>query len=169
MDGGSGPNRPLDFERLFQLKACLEERGLDLRIKYVETVAVKAGVTCDVYEFDGCGTHDLAIVEVCAGEVTPLQRVLSGTETVEGHIAGRGTLAIGSGDGTVSTYEYRDGGTQVPTVVEVGQVMRWHADTGETLVFFELCAPPYAEGRFENDCARNMRWWPSLCGEFGED
>lgn len=150
MSGDARPHRPLEFENAVQLKACLEERGLDLRVKFVETVAVKEGVTCDLYEFDDHDTHDLAIVEVCAGQMTPLQRVLAGTETIEGHIAGSGVLAISSGDGRTSTREYRGAGADAPTVVEVGQIMRWHAATSETLVFFELCAPPYAEGRFED-------------------
>jgi hypothetical protein len=41
-------------------------------------------------------------------------------------------------------------GADAPMAVEVGQIMRWRADTGEALVFFELCAPRYAEGRFED-------------------
>ena len=34
--------------------------------------------------------------------------------------------------------------------VEIGEIMQWQADENESLVVFEICFPPYQDGRFEN-------------------
>lgn len=35
-------------------------------------------------------------------------------------------------------------------VVKVDQVMQWHANGYSDLIFYEICEPPYQDGRFEN-------------------
>jgi hypothetical protein len=122
--------------------------GLADRVVYVETVAVRPGVTCDVYRFATDQTWDLAVVEVHAGHKTPHQRVVDGETTIEGRIAGQGVLTV-SNQGNVVAYEFRDDEAQ-PVSVKQGEQMQWHADTNEPLYFFELCNPPYADGRFED-------------------
>lgn len=119
-------------------------------VTYIETMQVKDGVECDTYSFDGDGTKDLAIVRVAKGSKTPLQKVLLGNKTIEGFVGGKGTLIIRQEDGTAQSYHFDEAdASQVKSVeVKVGQIMQWSADTN--LTFYEICNPPYQDGRFEN-------------------
>ncbi|OZV77350.1 hypothetical protein CA850_23115 [Micromonospora echinospora] len=149
MTDNARPHQPIDMNRHASLREFLAARGVSPEVEYVETTPVTDGVTCDVYRFRDSEAYDLAIVEVRAGKRTPLQRVLTGTETIEGHLAGRGTLTVRAPNGRETAYRF-PAERATPVAVAVGEIMQWHADSGETLMFFELCAPPYTDGRFED-------------------
>lgn len=119
--------------------------GEQLTVNFVETLQVKEGVSCDVYTFADDDTKDLAIVTVTKGASTPLQLVLRGEQTIEGHVSGSGTLRIWSKDGHVVAHK-----SPRSQEVKVGEKMQWTADGDSDLVFFEVCAPPYKDGRFQN-------------------
>ncbi len=116
---------------------------------FIETVPVKEGVECDTYSFDNDSSRDLAVVRVVAGAKTPLQQVLSGVTTTEGFISGEGTLTVLSSDGESTTIRF-DEESPGEVLVEVGQTMQWEAGPDSELIFYEVCVPPYEEGRFEN-------------------
>lgn len=121
-----------------------------LKISFVETQTVKEGVTADLYTFDDDATKDLAIVHVMGGYKTPLQRILKGTQTIEGYMSGNGSLTITTKDGSQKEYAFTEdtGNPNIETKVHIGELMRWTADSD--LTFYEVCEPPYEEGRFEN-------------------
>lgn len=123
-------------------------QGNSLDIEYIETSQVTLGVVCHIYRFKFDESRDLAIVEVESGCKTPLQRILNGEETIEGYICGKGTLTVIGNSGKKKKYSFPS--SPEPVTVNCGDVMQWHADTSERLVFFELCTPPYEEGRFED-------------------
>ena len=85
-------------------------------------------------------------MHVQSGSRTPLQKVLQGDQTIEGFMFGKGTLTVKAAEGTVREYNYP--GDQEQVVVDVGQTMQWHAK--EDLTFYELCWPPYQDGRYQN-------------------
>lgn len=118
-------------------------------VNFVETMTVKEGVECDVYSFDRDTSKDLAVVRVAAGAKTPLQKVLSGVTTTEGHISGKGILTIQSPDGRRDVFHF-EGRDMGEVLVEVGQTMQWSAGPEDELVFYEVCVPPYEDGRYEN-------------------
>lgn len=117
-------------------------------VRFMETLVVKEGVECDVYEFDGDSSRDLGIIRVDKGSSTPLQRVLGGDLTIEGHISGLGSLLVARVNGNREVYNYASSGPYRPVQVDIGDTMRWTAE--EDLVFYEVCEPPYAEGRFQD-------------------
>lgn len=119
-------------------------------VSFVESMTVKEGVECDVYSFDGDASRDLAVVTVSEGAKTPLQRVLSGVTTTEGFLSGKGTLSVESPDGTVETFEFDEQNQGEAVQVKVGQIMQWTAAADSELVFYEVCVPPYEDGRYEN-------------------
>jgi len=111
---------------------------------------VKKGVVCDVYSFKDDDSRDLAVVKVEKGFKTPLQRVLKGDSTTEGFVSGKGELSVTTQDGEIKTYQFDDDNTGQPVLVGVGEQMQWHANGDTNLVFYEVCSPPYEDGRFEN-------------------
>lgn len=123
--------------------------GRDHAVEFVETAIVKEGVTCDVYRFTGDDTRDLGVVEVRPGCRTPMQRVLGGESTIEGLLHGHGVLTVTKPDGQACSYEFADPG-EPPVSVDRGDIMQWHANGRTSLVFYEVCAPPYQTGRFED-------------------
>ena len=123
-------------------------RGKDLKVEYVESMNVKEGVDCDVYRFSDDDSRDLAIVTVQKGFSTPLQRILEGDITTEGYIDGEAILKVESTDGIVKTYVYPNNVSPKYVEIKIGEKMQWTAT--ETLTFFEVCSPPYKDGRFEN-------------------
>ncbi len=126
----------------------IDYNNTSLPISFVETMKVKAGVTCDVYSFKDDDSKDLAIVTVEKGGRTPLQKVLQGVETIEVFYSGKGILRV-STDGVANTYVFpNDVVKEVP--VSVGDIMQWQADEEVDLVFYEICTPPYQDGRFKN-------------------
>ncbi len=118
-------------------------------VTFIETIQVKEGVECDTYSFANDHTKDLAIVKVTKGHKTPLQKVLKGNKTVEGFLEGRGRLVVNSGKNKES-YEFDNASKPKEIIVEVDQIMQWTASGETDLVFYEICEPPYEDGRFEN-------------------
>jgi hypothetical protein len=119
-------------------------------VDFIETTPVARGVVCDVYAFRNDQSQDLAVVTVQRGCHTPLQRVMQGDETLEGLLSGHGTLMVQSEDGSVEYHRFTHAKQRQAIAVRIGQLMQWHADGEGSLVFFEQCRPPYADGRFEN-------------------
>lgn len=115
-------------------------RGRD--ITFIENMTVREGVSCDVYSFNGDNTKDLAIIRVDAGSSTPLQKVLSGDKTIEGHVSGKAILKVDDLEYNFPSDEYSE------VEIQVGQIVRWTAI--EDLVFFEECTPPYQDGRYQD-------------------
>jgi hypothetical protein len=122
-----------------------------LPIRFIESLTVKDGVIADIYAFENDATKDLAIVHITKGSKTPLQRILKGIKTIEGYMNGNGTLTVIAQDGSRKVYAFTsDTGTDPDTEIEVriGELMQWSAETD--LNFYEICEPPYEDGRFEN-------------------
>lgn len=133
-----------------KLKA-FQLHGKSLAVSFIETMQVKEGVECDVYRFVEDSTKDLAIVRVQGGYKTPLQKVLKGEETIEGFHEGKATLTVtplGSKPQVHSFDSIHDVGKEV--IISVGQLVQWDADKDAGLIFYEVCTPPYEDGRFEN-------------------
>ena len=122
--------------------------GKDLPVEFVETTAVKAGVECDVYRFVGDTMKDLGIIRAASGSSTPLQRVVGGIQTIEGFLEGSGILTTTDTDGHTQQYTYPDEHTPAEVAVIIGQTMQWQATSD--LTFYEICEPPYADGRYED-------------------
>ena len=125
-----------------------EKSGTSSAVSFIETQQVKEGVECDIYRFDDDTSRDLAIVRVSKGYKTPLQLVIKGDCTLEGFISGVGTLTVVNHDSVTKKYVFKADklGTQVE--VKVGETMQWEAH--EDLTFYEICEPPYEDGRFQN-------------------
>lgn len=119
-------------------------------VEFVETTNVADGVKCDVYKFTGDNTKDLGIINIDPGKKTPLQKVLSGEKTIEGYVSGNGKLVIKRNNGEEEVHEVKDGGSPLSIDVEVGETMQWEASPNSKLVAYEVCIPPYADGRFKN-------------------
>lgn len=125
--------------------------GKEQQVSFVETMHVNDGVDCDVYTFLGDSTKDLGIIRISPGSKTPLQKVLKGDRTIEGYISGKGKLTITKPDGKQEVY-VADGESKEPIVVSIGigELMQWEADKYSDLVVYEICFPPYEDGRYEN-------------------
>ena len=120
------------------------------KVSFIETMQVKEGVECDTYSFIGDATQDLAIVRVTRGFKTPLQKILQGNKTIEGFLEGKGTLVVQLEDGTINTLVLDATSTIKEVEVKVGQIMQWTASEDAGFVFYEICDPPYQDGRFED-------------------
>jgi len=73
--------------------------------------------------------------------------VLQGEVTYEGYISGEGVkLEIVRKDGSMVTLLAQSG---LAVAVMVGDIMQWRAGANSPLKAFEVCFPPYAEGRYE--------------------
>lgn len=118
-----------------------------LPVSFVETMDVATGVQCDVYTFTDDKTKDLGIIRIKPGAKTPLQRVLKGDKTIEGYISGKGKLTITSPAGERKIY---DGKKSFSVEVKIGELMQWEADKNSELAAYEICYPPYEDGRYEN-------------------
>lgn len=116
-------------------------------VTYVETQQIKEGVEADLYTFNGDASKDLAIVRVAAGHKTPLQRILKGEKTIEGYLDGQAILTVTHLDSTQSVTAY-PGNAELETPVAINETMQWSA--GTNLMFYEICLPPYEDGRFED-------------------
>ena len=119
--------------------------GREQLVSFVETLDVADGVACDVYTFDGDTTKDLGIIRINPGSKTPLQKVLKGDKTVEGYISGKGKLKITKPNGKQVVYT-----EPFAITVAVGELMQWEADPDSDLSVYEICLPPYEDGRYEN-------------------
>jgi hypothetical protein len=118
-------------------------------VTFLETIQVGDGEFCDVYSFVGDTTKDLGIIRIHPGGKTPLQKVLKGDRTIEGYISGKGKLTITKPDGTKNVYIV-DRQPIEPVTVHIGEIMQWEADKNSSLIAFEICFPPYVDGRYEN-------------------
>lgn len=125
--------------------------GVSQPVSFVETMDVTTGVQCDVYKFIDDSSKDLGIIRIEPGAKTPLQKVLQGDRTIEGYLSGKGKLVITKPDKTKVEYPVSES-TQKPftVTVAVGEIMQWKADEDSPLVAYEICFPPYADGRYEN-------------------
>ncbi len=134
--------RPLNF---------FEVDGTSRPISFVQRTEEADGVVRDAYSFVDDDRKNLGIIQIEPGKKTPLQRVLSGDRTIEGYISGKGTLTITKQNGQTLTFSF-DGKTELTKTVpvSVGETMQWAADKRSKLKVFEVCYPPYEEGRFEN-------------------
>lgn len=119
-----------------------------LTVKFVESSEVFPGVVCDVYFHPETKERDLGVIYIEAGKKTKPQRVLSGDQTIEGYISGTGRLCIQKPSGEKLIFEVNQNSEGFAQVVEVEDIMQWQAD--DNLVIFEICFPPYQDGRFEN-------------------
>lgn len=129
-----------------------EFEGVTQPVEFVETTnEVSPGAECDVYKFVGDDTKDLGIIRINPGCETPLQRVLKGDRTIEGYVSGSGKLVVARGNVSIETFEVTDRpGEHLSVLVRVGDTMQWKASPNSKLVAYEVCVPPYADGRFEN-------------------
>ena len=116
------------------------------KLIFMETSAVNEHVSCDVYHFTNDVTKDLAVITIKTGGRTPLQKVLLGISTREIYVSGKGSLCIERANGQHEIYAYP--GDKVDVEVYVGDVMQWFAE--ETLIFQEICEPPFSLTRFLN-------------------
>lgn len=117
-------------------------------VNFVETQHVKDGVECDVYSFTEDDAKDLGIIFIRQGVKSPKQRILKGDKTVEGFLEGAADLTISRGSSDKTTYAYADNSYGADVTLEIGDTMQWIAD--EDSVCYEICYPPYADGRFED-------------------
>lgn len=125
--------------------------GKKQQVSFIETLTVNDHVVCDTYSFVGDNTKDLGIIRIQLGGKTPLQRVLTGDRTIEGYISGNGKLKIKRANNEEKIYEFGDK-SQEPLMVNVyvGDLMQWQASLDSNLIVFEICFPPYKDGRYEN-------------------
>jgi len=125
--------------------------GSRQKVRFTETLNVAVGVECDIYTFVDDKSKDLGIIRIKSGCKTPLQRVLSGDKTIEGYISGRGTLTITKANGKKEICKVGNNKKEkLEMNVTVGELMQWQADNDSELIAYEICFPPYKEGRYEN-------------------
>ena len=126
------------------------EEGLE-SVNFIETISVVDDVTCDVYSVEDDTSKDLGIIKIKLGSKTRRQRVKKGERTIEGHVSGRGKLTITrKKSGKSEIHPVDDNIIRFSIDVGIGDVMQWLADENSNLVAFEVCIPPYEEGRFED-------------------
>jgi hypothetical protein len=127
--------------------------GIRQNVEWVETDdQVAPGVLCDVYRFGGDNTKDLALIMIEPGCKTPRQLVRKGEYTFEGYVSGKGTLIVDRkilNGFEVTTYTNIELANST-AVVNIGDIMHWEADPDSPLVAYEICYPPYKDGRYEN-------------------
>ncbi len=120
-------------------------------VVFEEAMKVTNGVECDVYSVKDNVDKDLGIIRVDLGKSTPHQKVINGEKTIEGHISGDGFLIIKKVNGSEEIYPTTEGvNQQFELVVEIGETMQWIAGENSSLELFEICIPPYEDGRFED-------------------
>ncbi len=124
-------------------------RNDHLEVAYLETQQVKEGVECDIYKFVNDSSKDLAVVRVDSNSKTPLQRVMSGEEIVELFVSGSGALDVKDVRGHTKQYTFHGDGFAEEVTVKVGEEMQWKTADSK-LVFYEICTPPYVDGRFRD-------------------
>ena len=125
--------------------------ALEYLVDFVERVEVIPGeVYCDTYKAaNGKDIWDLGVIRIVKkGGATLRQEVLDGDKTVEGYIYGRGELRIARKNGKKEVYRADKGPIHV--FVKIGDIMQWKADSDSTLIAYEICYPPYSDGRYRN-------------------
>jgi hypothetical protein len=130
-----------------------EFRGVLREVVYIETTKVRDGVECDVYGFVGDKTKDLGIIRIEEEKETPRQRVNLDPDfviefTEEGYFSGDGSFLIRRlGEEIQEMYEVNAETSRFSILVERGEEMKWRAGKGG-LVAYEVCKPPYEDGRY---------------------
>lgn len=132
-----------------QLKEFVYE-GETLKIRYVDTTHPNEYSDCDVYIIVGQNDRDLGIIRIKKGGFTPLQKVIKGNKTVEGYISGSGKLIVNQIDGSQNVYVVNSESNDFHIEIKIGETMQWFANNNSELVVFEICYPPYEDGRFDN-------------------
>lgn len=140
----------MELKGLLHLASFTYDGG-ERKVSYIETMQIKDGVECDTYSFVDDTSQDLAIVRVDRGASTPRQKILKGISTLEGFVGGEGKLTVERTDGTKKVCHAHDSdANKVVVTVQLGEIMQWQATENRSLVFYEICEPPYEDGRFEN-------------------
>lgn len=124
-----------------------EFEGQKQKVSFIETTNVAQGVKCDIYKFEGDGSKDLGVIKIGPNCKTPLQKVLKGDKTIEGYISGEGKLIVTTG-GKDKIYQAKES-EKFSVDVNIGETMQWQAGE-KPLVAYEICFPPYEDGRYEN-------------------
>lgn len=120
-------------------------------VTFVRTIPIAEGVECDVYNFANDGTKDLGIIRIKPGSKTPRQKILKGDKTFEGYVSGKGRFTITWADGGHKVYELGSAPRETfSALARVGDIMQWEAAPDSPLVAYEICFPPYEDGRFQN-------------------
>lgn len=141
----------MEFERERTAFKWFKYEGIRMPVSFRETVVVTEGVECDVYSFVDDSTKDLGVIRINKGFGTPLQRVLIGDRTIEGYISGKGRLIIHRLNGKFEIHKVGNTPTKPPAIdIEIGDLMQWKASKHKPLVAYEICYPPYQDGRYEN-------------------
>lgn len=139
------------LEKEKQLLTYFKFEGKNEPVTFIETMDVVPGVQCDVYKFIGDNAKDLGIIRIDPGFKTPLQKVKKGERTIEGYISGRGKLTITKPDGKKVIYQTdQQINESMSVTVEIDEIMQWEADKNIPLTVYEICFPPYENGRYEN-------------------
>jgi hypothetical protein len=122
------------------------------QVQYVESINVTTGVNCDVYRFITTPLEkDLAIITIQAGCHTPRQKVVQGATTIEGYLSGIGKLTIEDQNKTIKTFDVAPKTSKQFTIsINLGEIMQWTASNQAQLMVYEICYPPYSDGRYEN-------------------
>lgn len=124
-------------------------QGKEQKVSYIETTEnVAPGVDCDVYAFIDDHTKDLGIIKMGPFAKTPAQRIEKGDATIEGYLKGNCTLYV-STNGNVSKFVCSDG-TELEMVIRKGSVMQWKNNSDLPAEVYEICFPPYQDGRYTN-------------------
>ncbi len=116
-------------------------------VEFVESMKVTNGVVCDIYSYPTDVTKDLGIVTVQPGCKTPRMKILKGDQTIEGCLSGSANLTRIDQDGEfVHTYT-----SESETIeLQIGEIVQWEVLGEEPFVFYEICYPPYQDGRYKN-------------------
>ncbi len=141
----------MEIESVSLYPEAFEFEGRSQPISFTRTMNVTEGVKCDVYNFPEDPNKDLGIIRIRAGAKTPQQRVLQGIRTIEGHINGSGRLVVIREGGKSEVYPV-DPNAQDKLIVhiKIGDVMQWIAEPDSCLTVYEICIPPYQDGRYED-------------------
>ena len=141
----------MGIEQSTEHPEVFEFEGKSQAVSFVETLSVVEGVECDVYTFVGDDTKDLGIIRIEPGFSTPIQRVLQGLRTIEGYVSGEGQLIITRSNDQWEVYQVNERVSEKPSIdVNIGDLMQWQATGSSRLVAYEVCIPPYQDGRYEN-------------------
>lgn len=116
------------------------------KVTFKEEYQVQEGVMCYTFVFDNDSSKDAAIIVIQKGYKSPRQRIMNGDKTIQGWFSGKAVLTVKKPNGETVKYNYP--GAQNDIEVQVGEIMEWEAL--EDLMYYEICYPPYKEGRFED-------------------
>lgn len=115
-------------------------------VEFIGAQSVKDGVECDVYSFLDDDTKDLGIIRIKQGSETPKQQILKGDKTIEGFLYGKSDLIFSSATQDATIHTFSDENYGIDVTLNIGDTMQWRADKDS--VIYEICYPPYEDGRF---------------------